>query len=211
MTTNTLDWAIKILCSLTGLDKPNPSADKLQWVIEASLEYFQTTDTNSLMGCFRVLNILETLCNENLIEGDLLYEIRWHVWHTRNTISKEFTRQYSKETDISKRLHKKDAAAFFANLMPKNVQEQKRPKKKRKAKKQPRQTKIRPEILLDNFQEIVEFHAENGRLPTKNRQSDEIIEFMLASRLEGIRKDPNKIRLIKAKFPTESAIFFEAD
>ena len=202
-----LDRSIKKITKFIQITPPEPSEDKLQWFIKACLEFFETTDTNDLFANMVVLVTIEECVDSGLITGDIGHRIRFHAWHVRNALKKGYSSEGRGKIDPKK------AIAYFSGLVDSGLffQQQKALPKKRKAKKQPRQTKIRHEILLDNFQEIVEFHAENGRLPTKNRQSDEIIEFMLACRLEGIQKDPDKIRLIKAKFPTESAIFFEAD
>lgn len=46
--------------------------------------------------------------------------------------------------------------------------------------------------LIDQFQEIVQFYEENGRIPSAN--NDDMREFMLASRLSGIKNDPEKVK-----------------
>lgn len=49
--------------------------------------------------------------------------------------------------------------------------------------------------LIEKFREIVDFYEVNGRIPSA--ESDNVQEFTLASRLEGLKADPAKVKVLK--------------
>jgi hypothetical protein len=56
-----------------------------------------------------------------------------------------------------------------------------------------KESKSDKQRLIDSFQEITNFYEQNHRLPSNE---EDITELKLLSRLNAIKKDPNKVRLL---------------